>query len=118
MASAEEICPGYVGDERLTLELARPLEPPTAFRVVEVLVGYAEGTSCPIEFSVSGPTIAKNRSRIYRRRPPRSVSFIPREGGAHLVRVRELTHNRWYGQLVIDVIGETEQRPRRDEGDA
>jgi hypothetical protein len=37
---------------------------------------------------------------------PSALSFTPREGGRHLLRLGELAHNRWWGFLVVIVVGD------------
>ena len=110
----DELCPDDVGRRAVRLELAR-LDPPKAFEAVDVSVSLdpvlgqvaaVVGLALPLELTITAPSRSGFVRHVYRRAVPSSVSFIPREGGPHLVRLRELGHNRYWGALTVDVIGE------------
>jgi hypothetical protein len=108
MSLLDELSPRYIGEDRLTLALVPGAEP-RAFRSVEVTVDYSraapEGASLPLELTVKGPTSAGFVRRYFRRARPSALSFVPAEGGVHLVRLREVGHNRWVGLLEVQVSG-------------
>lgn len=107
----DEICPGYIGTQLITLSLAQPEEAPRAFRFVLIDVDYSAadevgGIVLPLEVMVTAPTMA-NFDRTYLERVASvQIGFLPVEGGRHLVTLREVAHNRAYGTLVVDVAGD------------
>lgn len=107
----DEVCPDYVGERRLTLALGPTTAATRAFAPIEVTVDYGksapQGIVLPLELTILAPSASNFIRRIFRRTAPSSVSFVPREGGRHLVRLAEVSHNRWWGALAIDVAGET-----------
>lgn len=106
---SEEISPRYLGEDRIRLSLAQNSTNPRAHDVVEVDVDYSavgeSGVAVPLELTITGPSAASFQRRYFRRVAPSSVSFVPIEGGTHLLRIREVGHNRWVGLLTIDVAG-------------
>jgi len=55
---------------------------------------------------VSQPDGTKLVSRVYKRLPPAVVDFVPEGSGSHVVRIGEAFHNRWWGSLQVDVLGD------------
>jgi hypothetical protein len=111
MSFLEEICPSYVGEDRLRLTLADPDDLLIAFRPVLVSVDYdralPEGVMLPLELTITAPSEVNNVRVVYARyAPPGQLAFTPREGGSHLVRLAELFHNRWWGSLVLEISGD------------
>jgi hypothetical protein len=108
LADIDELCPDYVGDERITLNL-RALEIPRVGQTVDVVAAYTkaapEGVLLPLELLIVGPTEAANQFRIYRRFAPPLIVWIPRATGRHVVTLRERYHNRWFGSLEVSVLG-------------
>ena len=106
----DELCPDYVGARRLVLALAPEAPSPRAFAPVDVTIDYSgaepEGVVLPLEMTITSPSPSNFVRRILRRTRPSSLSFVPREGGRHLIRVAEVGHNRWFGALLVDVAGE------------
>ena len=106
----EEICPDTIGEDRFVLTLSSATPTPKAFGVVEILVDYAqaapEGVVLPLELLVQAPSSSGFVRRYYRRTAPSSVTFVPKEGGPHLVVLREVGHNRWVGKLRVSVAGD------------
>jgi hypothetical protein len=106
----DDICPSYVGEDRLRLTLADPNDPLIAFRAVLIDVDYSralpEGVMLPLEMSVTAPTEANSKITLFRRFAPRQLAFTPREGGSFLIRLGELYHNKWWGSLVLDIAGD------------
>ena len=37
---------------------------------------------------------------------PSTITFVPKEGGRHLIRLAEAAHNLWWGRLELDVAGD------------
>ncbi len=114
MAALDEIAPAYIGEDRIDLSLDPSIVTPSAFVPVLVNVSYArcapEGVLLPLVFEAQGPSPESFVRRVFRRAAPNSVLFTPREGGPHLVTVREVAHNRWWGRLRLSVEGETLDR--------
>jgi hypothetical protein len=110
MPSLDELCPPYVGDQRISLQLAPWSPAPLALAPVILLVDYKrtrpQGIVLPLVFSVAGPSGPNLVRRLVRRVLPSALSFTPREGGRHLVRLGELAHNRWWGSLLVVVAGD------------
>jgi len=114
MSQLDEICPMYVGSEALKLTLSDPLVPARAYRAVDIDVDYAGaselGVRLPLELLVVGPTAQSFRRHVYRRVAPSVVTFTPHEGGAFLVLLREVGHNKLRGRLSIQVEGDVSDR--------
>lgn len=107
----DELCPSYVGEDRITLALSEDTLNPRAFSAVDVTIDYDDadadgGVVLPLEVTVTAPSPSGFVKHTYRSNRPTLYTFKPREGGKHLVRVREIGHNRWFGALVIDVAGD------------
>lgn len=113
--SLEEICPSYVGEDRLVLSL---LTEGTirAFSQARIGVSYAatapEGTMLPLEMIIQGPSQQSYVRRVYSRTRPTTLLVTPREGGPHLVLLREFGHNRWWGRVSFNVDGPLLEPPR------
>jgi hypothetical protein len=105
----DEICPDYVGDDRITVTLD-PDSTPRAFSPFTVRINYSrcdpEGVVLPLEICLVAPSGANSECTTIRTVVPDIRIFMPREGGAHLVVVRELYHNQWWGRLRVQVAGE------------
>jgi hypothetical protein len=107
----DEICPAYVGEDRIRVTLG-PDETPRAFTPVRILVDYSgcdpDGIVLPVEIFVRAPS----RSGCVRRiissgSPPTDFAWwTPCEGGLHVVLVREIYHCNWWGCLRVNVTGE------------
>ncbi len=107
---AEDISPDYLGEELISVELAEPDLKPSTGQVVQLSVGYSKtgeaGIVLPIEIIVQSPVAEGFESHVFRRSAPTSFVFTPIAAGPHLVLVRELFHNYWFGRLVFDVAGD------------
>lgn len=105
----DEICPPDVGEEKLGLQLDSD-ESLFAHIPFQVNIDYSNtlpaGTTLPIEVVIQGPTAGQRSRRLFTRSRPSSVVLTPTTGGRHFILVRELFHNRWQGQLFVDVEGE------------
>lgn len=112
----DELSPDYMGAERIALTLDPSQTRVAALESVLVQVDYAktlpEGVVLPLELVVQGPSAGSYQRRAFTRVAPRTLVFTPREGGPHLVLLREVAHNRWVGKLRLDVEGETLERRR------
>lgn len=115
MAVADEISPPEYGQDLIGLALSSaqngPAPTPRQFQIVTIDVDYSgcdpAGVVLPLEFTVSSESgAAVFQRKIFRHFAPRQLSFVPREGGAHLIRFGEQHHNRWFGALTVDVLGE------------
>ena len=110
MSIVDDISPAYLGEKRLVLAPLPGAPAPAAFAPVELTVDYSaadpDGVALPLELTVTAPSASGFERRFYRHSRPLTVLFVPREGGRHLVRLREPWHNRWWGSLEIVVAGE------------
>jgi hypothetical protein len=106
----DEISPETMGEDRILLSLDRTSLTPRAFQAVLINVDYSacapEGVVLPLELLIQTPSISNIRRHIIRKIAPRTLSFIPKEGGLHGVLLRELGHNRWLGKLRVTVAGD------------
>lgn len=115
MSVADEISPERYGQNLIALSLS-PEQSPRQFEPVTIDVDYSaclpEDVVLPLEMTVTGPSGAATFQQVvFRRTKPSVLNFIPREGGTHLLRLAEAHHNRWFGSLEIEVVGEIiEQR--------
>lgn len=113
MSQIDEISPEYVGAASIKLALATN-DVPRAFNAVDITVAIHSnatiarkvGLSPPLEMTVTAPSASGFVRHVFYNTVPSSFTFTPREGGQHLVRLREVGHNRWHGELVVDVKGE------------
>lgn len=112
-ATLDEIAPDYMGDDRVSVTLQEG-SPTTAFVPLWLRVNYdecaPEGVMLPLELIVRGPSSVKRK--IYSRNAPTLLHYKPVEGGTHLIMLREVAHNRWWGRLKVDVRGPNLNRPR------
>jgi len=110
----DEICPSNVAAEKIVLSLADIDVTPTAHVAFEIAVDYSGagtvGISLPIELVFQGPIAGQRQRRIFERALPSNILLTPSSGGRHFILVRELYHNRWQGQLFVDVEGEDVQQ--------
>ena len=115
MPSLDDVCPSYVGDQRISLELAAWAGAPRAFAPVVISVDFTKATPggvvMPLVFTVASPSSTAFIRRFVRRVLPSALSFTPREGGRHLVRLGELAHNHWWGSLLVIVEGDFAPAP-------
>lgn len=112
----EELAPETIGEDLITLTLNQLTLAPRAFSPVIVDVDYArtlpDGVVLPLELVIQAPSPSGYIRRIIRRLAPADITFTPREGGTHLVMLRELWHNRWLGKLRVPVAGDPLNPPR------
>jgi hypothetical protein len=112
-APIDEISPAYVGAQSIKLTFATT-DAPRAFNAVDINLAIQPGAtkavevglSLPLELTITSPSNTNFKRHIYRRTVPSTITFTPREGGAHLVRISEVGHNRWWGSLIVSVAGE------------
>ena len=113
--SQDELCPPDFGEDRLDLSLLTSGKV-RAFIQLSIAVNYAralpEGTTLPLEMIVQGPSPQSYVRRVYSRSRPTVLLFSPKEGGSHLVVLREFAHNKWWGRIVIPVEGPLLDPPR------
>lgn len=113
----EDICPEYIGEQRIVLSFDQTTVIPRAFQALIIQVDYSAcdpegGAVLPLEMLVQGPSQSSFRQRIIQRTRPAELIVTPREGGPHLVVLREMAHNRFHGKIAFDVAGEQLTRPR------
>jgi hypothetical protein len=113
--SLDEICPPYYGEDRLDLSLTTQGRV-RAFTQTSIAVSYArtlpEGVLLPLEMIVQGPSAQSYVRRVYSRSRPTTLFFTPKEGGSHLILLREFAHNRWWGRVAVTVDGPLLDAPR------
>lgn len=106
----DEIAPRYIREKRIDLTLDPAIVQVRAFNPVRVIVDYSraapEGVVLPLILEIQGPSAGSYQRREFLRVAPRALLWSPREGGVHLVVLREAAHNRWFGSLRLDVEGE------------
>lgn len=112
----DELSPRYVGEDRISLTLDST-DTPQAGRALLLNVDYSatmpEGVVLPLILTIVPPSEDQEPEvRVFRRRAPTSIPITPREGGVHLVSLREAAHNRWWGRLRVTVSGELTDEPR------
>jgi hypothetical protein len=107
----DEMCPVYVGERRIRLQLSEDSRSPRAFTAITIDADYSacepEGIVHPLELLITTPTPTDSKRLFYNRASPSTISFRPREGGRHVIRIAEIGHNRWFGYIEIDVAGES-----------
>lgn len=112
-ATIDIICPDTVGDEKISMQLDADNPTPLAHVPFAVDVDYSGvgnvGISLPIEMIFQGPVAGQLQRRVFKHSAPSSLLLTAQSGGRHLVLLREMFHNRWQGQLFVDVEGETTQ---------
>lgn len=110
MAVVDEVSPSTYGQDLIRLTLSQATPTVRAFGACLIDVDYSltlpSDIVLPLEMTVSSSSGAATfQRRVFRRVKPSQLSFVPREGGPHLVRLAEAHHNRWFGALEISVDG-------------
>jgi len=108
MDALAELCPMFVGSKAITLSLQDPLSTLRAFSPVFIDVDYSGagdvGVRLPLELMVTSKgTFTRT---YYRRVLPDEIVITPKEGGPHLVVLREMGHHRLLGRLTFEVSGD------------
>jgi hypothetical protein len=110
MSFLDEISPSYYGEDRIRVTLTDSDQLLQTFTPVLISVDYSatlpEGVVLPLEFTVTGPSGEQVTRTVFRRFQPSGLTFLPREGGSHLVRLAEQFHNQWFGSLTLDIAGD------------
>lgn len=110
MPTIDELAPREVRQKRIDLTLSPSDDAPHANRPITVLVGTTRtlpaGLALPLIFEVQGPAPSSYQKRVFAWHVPKQIVFTPREGGRHLVVLREAAHQKWWGSLAIVVAGE------------
>ncbi len=106
----ESIAPDYVGEDRINLKISSEVTEAREGEPVLVVPDYSDclpdGASLPLVYTVTDPDGTKIEEKIFTRVKPGILEFTPTRGGKHLVRIGEKFHNRWFGSLVVDVVGD------------
>lgn len=107
---AADICKDDVGEPKIAISLD-PATPPAAHQPVTfdvtTLAAGDPGVVGPFEVTLSsGFSQPSFQRRVYREHLPSSLTFYPREGGPHVLRVREIYHQQYVGTLRFDVAGD------------
>lgn len=109
MALRDALRSESAASQSISLQLADPNATRRAHHAIALNVFGTEGLSLPLEMLITGPSAATGRRppkrHTYRKLIPSRVSFIPREGGEHLVVLREQNNDRTWGYLLVTVTG-------------
>lgn len=116
MLPIDQLSPPYIRARVLKLTPAS-LEQARAFAAVDLDVAFdtsgpfaalvaSAGLVGVVEMTVTAPSPVNFWRHVFRRGLPSLITFTPREGGRHFVRVREVAHNHWWGALAVNVLGE------------
>ncbi len=110
MAVVDEVSPAYCGEDRFVLTVAAG-QTPRQFEAVLIDVDLSAalpaGVVLPLEATLTQESGASTFQRqTFERLAPSQLAFVPREGGRCLVRLAEKHHNRWFGAVEFDVVGE------------
>jgi hypothetical protein len=110
----DEVSPPDYGQDLITLSLV-PGQTARQFEALLIDVDYSRcapaGVVLPLVLTVTGESGAATFQRSsFERVAPSQLAVIPREGGRMLVRLGEAHHNRWFGALEVDVLGELATR--------
>lgn len=105
----DEMSPPEIRERRLVLSLGSE-DTPIAQRSIVLNIDYSkalpEGVVLPLIFELQGPSRSSYFRRNFIRTIPQVVLVTPREGGLHMATLREFGHNRWWGSLQFEVLGE------------
>ncbi len=106
----DELCPEYVGEDRIRLNRADPTETMRSRTAIFLDVDYdacdPEGVQLPLVLTICNELGTTFERQVFRRLAPTQVAFVPREGGEYLVRLSEFAHNRWFGSVTLAVLGD------------
>lgn len=106
----EELSPSYMREKRIDVTVAASTPIPRAFQAILLEVSYTrtmpDGVMLPLVLEVQGPSAASYQRREFASTLPSAIVVVPREGGRHLIVLREAAHNRWWGSVELDVEGE------------
>ncbi len=108
---AEAVCPDDVGARIFSLALLDPSAKLAAHQPVTITVDWSDagdaGIVGPFEVLLtSGTSQPSFQRRVYRDAMPETLTFYPREGGPHLLVVREIYHQQYVGVLRFEVAGD------------
>lgn len=106
----DELCPEYVGEQRITLNRTDPNETMRSRTAIFLDVDYSacdpEGVRLPLVMTICNELGSTFERQVFWRLAPAQVAFVPREGGEYLVRIGEFAHNRWFGSVTLNVLGD------------
>lgn len=93
---------------RIVLGLRDPAIVPRVFGHIDITVDYSKATPnggivLPLEVIITPPTPSLAERRVLRRFAPPMVVILPREPGGHLITIREMFHNKFWGSIRVDV---------------
>jgi hypothetical protein len=112
----DEMSPSYIREKRVDLTLDASVSKVRAFQPALLNISYErvkpEGMMLPLVLEVQGPSAQSYQRREFTKTLPVAFIFTPREGGPHLVTLREVGHNRWWGSLTLDAEGELLEAPK------
>lgn len=115
LSKLDTISPAFIGASRIALNKANPDADVFVRQPFRVLVGYSGagvgGVSLPLVVEVISPR-GRRRTSEFTRSAPATLIITPEERGLHLLVLREKYHNRWFGSLEFDAIGDDLSTPR------
>lgn len=111
MSFQEEFSPKIVGANRLKITLSPDTLTPAALTPVIFLVDYSGATAdggvvLPLEMLVQAPSTAGFKRATFTRTRPSALVYTPISSGPHLVLLREMWHNKFFGSLTFEVVGD------------
>ena len=113
--SLEELSPSIIGSKLIELTLAGEESAVVVGEPVSLTVDYGNvddnGVALPLVLTVQGTSATSYQSKTFSRELPQAITFVPREGGNHTVRLYEAAHNQLWGSITIFVDGERLQQP-------
>lgn len=112
MSLLDEISPPFAGGRRITLTVSPTTGELRANRAIQIDIDYSDadsdgGVMLPMELIVRPPTERSGFVRkVFRRVFPKAVTIFPLSEGTHLVTMREISHNRFFGSLFLEIEGD------------
>ena len=111
MALPEVLSPDTIGEALIRVTLAVSGALLLANQPIQIAIDYSQclpsGVVLPIVISVSSAFSQTSYvKKVFTRSAPTAFAFTPKEGGPHVITVREAFHNYWTGVLKITVGGD------------
>jgi len=109
------LSPGYVGEERITIQVAETSKPLLTSKTITLEFDYGDSEpadiAIPLELIIqpgfgSGGNGSGYTRKVFRRNAPTSFTFRLPGAGTYLASISEQFHNRWWGRLLFTVGGD------------
>lgn len=95
-----------LADPDVPVEVGQPVLLTVDYQNAEIEEGSGEGVVLPLIFRVIEPDGSQLLERAFSTTAPATLEFEPKQRGRHLVRLGEQFHQRWFGFLVVTVVGD------------